>query len=155
MEKQQFKIQDKRIAGNAIQAIRALFDGVDTLDPPVVVEIKPYKKDRSLAQNRLSFIWYKERAEQQGTTPEYEHRLCKLRYGCPLLLAVDEDFARVFMQVVEPLDYEDRIKAMKYIPVTRSLNVTQMSDYLSAIEQESAQHGIILTRPDVYAEAMG
>lgn len=156
MQKQQFKVQDKQIAKNAIAAIKHLFEGVEELEAPVLVELKPYSKDRSLAQNRLAFKWYKERAEQQCTTPDYEHRICKLRYGCPILMADDEDFARLFDRVVMSLDYEDRIKAMKYMPVTRLFNVKQMTEYLETIERESASAGIVLTHPlDVYEEAMG
>lgn len=156
LRQQQFKIQDKRIARNAISAIKHLFADAEVLDSPIVVELKPYKKDRSLSQNRLSHLWYKERAEQQGSTPDYEHRYCKLRYGCPILLAEDEDFARIFNQVIKPLDYEDRIKAMKYLPVTRLFNTKQMAEYLTTIERESVQTGIALTCPaDIYEEAMG
>jgi hypothetical protein len=155
-ESQQFLIRDRQIARNAIEAIKGLFSDEQDLDALMVVEIREHKKDRSGAQNRLSFLWYRERAKQMGTTPEYEHRFCKLRYGCPILQGDDEDFAELFRKAIEPMDYEKRIAAMKYLPVTRLMKVSQMGEYLTYIEQESAQQGIALTHPvDIYDEAMG
>lgn len=156
MTDQRFVLRTREVARNARAAIAALFpsDG----EPEAVMEmvLRPYKKDRSLSQNRLSHMWYGQRAKQQGTTPEYEHQLCKLRYGCPLLIAADSDFAEIYRRAIEPLDYEQRIAAMKYLPVTRLFNVSQMTEYLNTVEHETHAQGMSLTHPeDLYWEAMG
>lgn len=153
---QTFLLRDKQIARNAIEAIKALYGDKPELDRMMEVVIREHKKDRSLAQNRLSHKWYEERAEQRGTTPEHEHSAAKLHYGCPILIAADEDFAEVYHRAIEPLDYERRLIAMRYFPVTRLMTVTQMTHYLETLERESAMQGIVLSKPVVmYEEAMG
>lgn len=156
MQPQVFTLRNREVARNLFRVVGDLFAGRDAPDELIDVVIREHKKDRSLAQNRLSHLWYKERAEYFGTTPEYEHRFCKLRYGCPLLMAEDEDFARLYHQVIESLDYEDRIKAMKIFSVTRVMKTKTMAQYLTHIEMDSVKHGVPLTKPaDVYEEAMG
>lgn len=149
MEQRTFRLVHQVARSNAAKFCLEAPEGWDVI-------IRPHKKDRSLAQNRLAFQWYMERAEQQGTTPEYEHRLAKLRWGCPLLIAVDAEFADFYRRGIEPLDYERRIIAMQWVPVTRLFTVKMMTEYLETMERESAMQGIILTRPDdMYWEAMG
>lgn len=153
---QTFLLRDKQIARNAIEAIKSLYGDKTELETVMEVVIREHKKDRSLAQNRLSHRWYGERAEQQGTTPEHEHSSAKLRYGCPILIASDADFAEVYRRAIEPLDYERRLIAMRYFPVTRLMTVAQMTKYLETIERESAMQGIVLSKPvAIYEEAMG
>lgn len=113
---------------------------------------KPEK--RRLKQNRLAFKWHKERADFFHNTPDYEHRFCKLHYGCPILCAEDEDFLDYFVAVILPLPYEKQIKAMKHIDVTSLMTVKQFSEYLNTIEVETAKEGCILTHPDEYMDAL-
>lgn len=156
MHERTFVLRNRDVARNMFKFIGDLYQGSEAPEQTMEVIIREHKRDRSLAQNRLSFQWYRERAKQQGTTQDYEHRLCKLQYGCPILIADDADFAELFRRAIEPLDYEKRIAAMKYLPVTRLFKVRQMADYLTDIERDSAAKGIVLTHPeDLYWEAMG
>jgi hypothetical protein len=116
----------------------------------------PVTKDRSGKQNRLSWLWYGELAKANGTSPEYEHNFCKLRYGCPILIAASEEFSRVYHDIIAPLPYMKKLEAMEFIDVTSIMNITQMTEYLNTIERENAGRGIHLSQPeDVYYEAMG
>lgn len=156
MNNEKFIIRDKVIASNAINAIRSLFNEGDILDKPVIVEIKEHKGARSLAQNNLSHKWYTERAGHIGTTHGYEHCYCKLEYGCPILIVDSNEFAEFYLAAIEPLEYEKKIEAMKYISITSIMNVTQMKQYLNDIDYESGRNGICLSHPeDLYLVAMG
>lgn len=156
MSQQVFTVRNRDIARNVFRAIGELFGDAEQLTDPVDVVIKPHKKDRSLAQNRLAFRWYKELAEQRGTTPEYEHRFAKLRHGCPILIDAEPDFADFYRRGIESLDYERRILAMQWFPVTRLFTVKQMREYLDTLEKDSIAQGMSLSRPeDTYYEAMG
>lgn len=150
-------------AANDWRTARLVIDGVRQLakqgvaeGKPVSVTIAEWEPSRSDAQNRLSHMWYAERAEHFGVTPEHDHRYCKLEYGCPILIAADKEFASVYRQAIEPIDYESRLLAMKYLPVTRIMSVKKMAEYLTTVERESLMQGIPLTHPAmIYAEAMG
>lgn len=156
MTGRQFVVRNRDVARHVFRFIGDLFGDAEQLEQPVDVLIRPHKQDRSLAQNRLAFRWYKELSQQRGTTPEYEHRLAKLRYGCPILIEADPDFADFYRRGIEPLDYERRILAMRWFPVTRLFTVKQMREYLDTLERDSIQSGASLSRPeDTYYEAMG
>ena len=147
-------IRNAQIEAMACAAIRS---AVESVDDGMVVEvvIREHKSNRSLAQNRLAFRWYGELAGHLGTTPEYEHRLAKLRYGCPLLIADDAEFADFYRRGIEPLDYESRVIAMQWFPVSRLFSVKMMTQYLHDMEHDSAARGIVLSHPDdLYHEAM-
>lgn len=113
------------------------------------------KETRSDKQNRLSWIWYREIADERGTTPEEQHRHCKLNYGCPILCAEDEDFAKAFRLLEENLSYNELLAYMKYLPVTRIMTQSQMAQYLTDIDRDVGYDGIELTHPvDLYIDAL-
>ena len=149
--KAQILVNGDRQKFNAIAQIKKL-----NYDEPHEVTIKPFRQDRSLAQNRLAFKWYKERADQIHNTPEHERNYCKLHYGCPILMVVDTDFAEIFMDAIHHLPYDQQLKAMEYLPVTRLMKVKEFSEYLNTVEMMSATEGVRLSRPDdLYWQAMG
>lgn len=151
MPQQIYIITSKEARRKAAEAVMSI-KGEDNLE----VVIRKHDSGRSVAQNRLSFMWYKERAEQAGTTPDYEHQLCKLRQGCPILISSDSDFSGIYEKVIQPLPYEDRIKAMAYMPITSIMGVKQMSLYLNNVERDSIASGMVLTHPeDLYYMAIG
>jgi len=124
-------------------------------EKPVRVNVGFYSRDRSLAQNRLAFKWYGERARQFGNTIDHEHQACKLQFGVPILVNEDEDFAELYHNAIKEMDYQHQLKAMKYIQVSSLMNVKQMTEYLNQIDTDSISQGLRLTHPDYYGEAMG
>jgi len=115
---------------------------------PVTFEWTP-GRDRSLAQNKLMWLWAQEAADQRGDTSRVEvQREWKLRHGVPILRADSVEF-RVFTDLaLKPLNYEQRMTAMSFVPVTSEFKVPQMVAFLDAIERECAVQGIRLTDPD-------
>ena len=102
------------------------------------LDIKTGKK-RTLPQNAISHRWYAlvSRVDKEYD-PEEVKCLCKYHKGLPILRADDESYNQICMEVIDPLPYEARIKAMKYFPVTSLFNTEQFTEYLSAVQKNYA-----------------
>lgn len=80
---------------------------VDITKKPWVFSAEPYKKDRSLAQNRLLNKWLAEIGKQSHQGFSYERGFYKFTYGCPILCRDNEDFNELYMHLVEMYTYEN------------------------------------------------
>lgn len=119
---------------------------------PFTVEITE-GRDRSTEQNRLAFKWYKEISEQTGEDIEDVRARCKLEIGVPIMRENDR-FRETYDRLIRPLPYPDKIDLIKALdlPVTRLMNVRQMTRYLDIVFRTHAEIGIALTvPPDRYA----
>lgn len=109
-----------------------------SVDHPYSIKIEPFKLDRRAAQNRLSHMWYLEVSKQgKEYTPEQVKSIAKLRWGVPILLAENEDFAAYWAKVspVFPT-YEERWEMlMPRTPVTSEMTVKQMSQFLGDFQR--------------------
>ena len=101
-------------------------------------------KDRSLDQNALSHFWYEQIAREVGGSAEQVKRECKLLYGVPIMRASDAEFSDWCVAALDWLGYEQRVEAMKWVDVTSLMSVEQMADYLTTMQADHAQAGIIL-----------
>jgi hypothetical protein len=93
--------------------------------------------DRSLEQNAISHAWYEQIArELREDDAAGVKRFCKLHYGVPILRAEDEDFRSLYDTAIKPhLSYEQKLRAMDYLPVTSLMTVRQLSVYLEAMQE--------------------
>lgn len=106
-------------------------------------------RDRSAEQNRLSHKWYAEIAEQTGEAVEDVRARCKLEIGVPILRDGSEPFRKTYDRLIRPLDYADKLALIRDadVPITRLMNVTQMTAYMDVVFQRHAEFGIALTIP--------
>lgn len=106
-------------------------------------------QDRSLSQNALSHVWYGEVSRRlKEQTPEEVKCECKLRFGVPILRAEDEDFREMYDAAIRRhLTYEQKLRAMRYLPVTSLMTKNQLSRYLEAVQKEYADRGLALEFP--------
>lgn len=122
-----------------------------TFDLPVQVIIKKAESDRSLSQNNLQYVWFKE-AERQGDMKAWEYRAyCKLHHGVPILRRDSKAYADKYDQFVKPLPYETKIAYMVEpfdFPVTKLFTVAQMREYLDAVKEHLTGLGMQLTHED-------
>ncbi len=110
-------------------------------------------RDRSLEQNRLQFLWAREAAEQRGDMTADDVRCeWKLVHGVPILREESAEFREIYDAAIKPLPYQQKLIAMRFIPVTSEMKVPQMTAYLDTICRECAEQGIILTQPDAELE---
>lgn len=115
---------------------------------PFTVDIED-GRDRSVEQNRLSHKWYGEIAEQAGEDVEDVRARCKLEIGVPILREASEPFRKTYDRLIRPLAYADKLSLIRDtdMPVTRLMNVEQMSRYMDMVFRRHAEFGIVLTVP--------
>ena len=117
----------------AISHIKAL-----NIDKPWSVDVKPYKKNRSLAQNKLYWKWITCIGDEIGYTSEEMH-----------VIMADKFLVTKFVEYDD-----DKIKMDKS---TSRLNTKEFTEYLEYIDRWAAgEMGIVLPSPeDLIYEAMG
>jgi hypothetical protein len=111
-------------------------------------------RDRSTEQNRLAFKWYLEISDQTGEDREDVRARCKLEMGVPILRNELDKFRAAYDRAIRPLPYADKLGFVRDtdFPVTRLMNVEQMSRYLDIVFRRHAEMGVVLTiPPDRYA----
>lgn len=106
-------------------------------------------RDRSSEQNRLSHKWYTEIHDQTGEAVEDVRARCKLEIGVPIMREASDKFKATYDRLIRPLDYDDKLAIIRDtdMPVTRLMNVTQMTEYMDLVFQRHAEFGIVLTVP--------
>lgn len=105
-----------------------------TSSPVQCVEIRPYKRNRSQAQNRTMWMWYGTLADHLGCEPEDVHEQMKIRV----------------------LGVEKKVVAGQALIMPRSttdLDVDGMSRFMEAIEVLAAELEVTLPMPDDYKYA--
>ena len=106
--------------------------------------------DRSHDQNALMWKWAGEFAAQMGdrTAKEVQHEW-KLTIGVPILRSENDAFRAFYDKALKPLaDYQDKLAAMEYVPVTSIMTVPQMTALLDEIQRQAASNGVRLTQPE-------
>lgn len=109
--------------------------------PKLSVTIKPYRKKRSLSQNSLSHVWYKEISDYL------------IKAGRPFCTEawVKESLKATYLGF-ESTEYTDVLTGEKTqreaLRHTSKLDKGEMHYFLQQIESWCAQFGLILTTPD-------
>ena len=149
---QRFIIHTKENRAQAVRAIQEIRS-----EPLMIVEIKPYKKDRSIAQNDLLYKWLTEFSKQSGNTVTWERGYYKYKFGVDILAETNSEIRPLVSALEAEYEYEKLINIMgsDLIGVTRHMKIKQMTTYLNHIEQDSITREIKLPCPeDLYLEAM-
>lgn len=106
---------------------------------------------RSSSQNRLAQRWFTDIATQIGDQTHEDVRAeCKLTVGVPILRAENEAFRLSYDLTMKHLPYEAKLAAIKAfdLPVTRLMNVTQMTAFMDEMQRRWTGQGIRLTDPE-------
>jgi hypothetical protein len=108
-------------------------------------------KDRSLDQNAISHLWYEQLARELREYDALGWKCeCKLLHGVPILRAEDAEFRTFYDRAIkQSLSYEEKLAAMKFLPVTRLMTTPQMSKYLEAMRDHFLRRGVRLEFPEV------
>jgi hypothetical protein len=119
-----------------------------TLKLPITVEWVQ-GRDRTSEQNKLMWLWASEASYQRSDmTPDEVQREWKLNHGIPILCEDSAEYRDFCTLTLKRLTHEQRIEAMRYVPVTSEMKVKQMVKFLDTIERECAEQGLKLTNPD-------
>lgn len=104
--------------------------------------------DRSLSQNAISHVWYEQIARELREDDAMGWRCyCKLHHGVPILRAEDAPFREFYDASIKRLTYEQKLQAMKFVPVTSIMTKEQLSDYLEDVQQDFRSRGMLLEFP--------
>lgn len=127
------KIDSTTTKEMAINKIKLL-----NIEKPWIMELKLYKKNRSLAANRLYWLWIKAIGDEIGYESDELHAI----------------MADKFLPD-EVVEYGG--KQIKKDKSTSRLNTKEFTEYLEKVDRFAASElGIVLPSPmDVYEEAMG
>lgn len=130
--------------GNTDEAINWL----KTLTPNVkhLLTAKKWTKKRTLDQNAQSHVWYAQIAESlKEESAQGWARYCKLHHGVPILRANDAEYREFYDKAIKNnLRYEDKLKAMDFVPVTRLMNTEQFNWYFECLQDEFFKRGVKL-----------
>lgn len=101
------------------------------IDPtaPVEVNIKPYKKNRSLDQNNLLWAWYTIIGSDLGYDKNEIHEEMMRKHLTPVCINTPSGVVEVYS--------------------TKNLTTKEMAEYLTAIETTAGKMGIALPSPDL------
>lgn len=120
------------------------------LDYPIDVVIKRATRDRTLAQNRTQWQWFRD-AQRQGDQTADEYRgFCKLHFGVPILRRDSVEYREMYDSIVRSMTYDKKLKLMMTpldFPVTSGMNVAQHSEYLDQVKLHFESMGFQLTEP--------
>lgn len=105
-------------------------------------------RDRSADQNALMWKWATEAGDQIGETADEVQRRWKLNHGVPILCEDSDEFRRFCRLALGRLFYEERLEAMRYVPVTSDMKVRQMVRFMDTVWRECGEQKIVLTNPD-------
>lgn len=107
-------------------------------------------QDRSIDQNAISHLWYGQLARELREDDALGWKsFCKLNYGVPILRAEDDEFRQFYDGAIRmSLTYEQKLVAMKYLPVTSEMKKHQLSKYLEAMQVAFLQRGVRLEFPE-------
>ena len=107
-------------------------------------------KARSLDQNAISHCWYEQLARELKEDDALGWKsYCKLHHGVPILRAEDEQFREFYDRTLRvTLTYDQKLDAMKFLPVTSLMTKPQLSKYLEAVRDDFIKRGVRLEFPE-------
>lgn len=105
-------------------------------------------KARSLPQNNITHAWYEQIARELREDDALGWKsYCKLHHGVPLLRAEDGEYRDIYDDAIKGLGYEQKLKVMRYFPVTSLMNKEQLSKYAEAVRDDFYKRGVLLEFP--------
>ena len=136
---------------NSQQSLKSAIDDLSTLferHKYLKVSIRT-GKDRSLSQNAIAHAWYQQVANELKEDDALDVKCyCKLHHGVPILRAEDAEFREMYDSTIKGMHYEQKLKVMKYLPVTSLMTVTQLSKYLEQVQEDFLRQGVKLEFPE-------
>jgi hypothetical protein len=139
--KQKIIVRDEPLRNRAVAVC-----GTIPLSEVHEVIIRPYKVDRSAAQNAYYWRILTIIGADLGLTKEEAHETFKERFLVPIFCRDDQGYADMYRAVVEARN--GLAKEVVKLTSTTKCNVAQMTEYLNDIKHEAANLGIRLPMED-------
>lgn len=149
-----FTIKDHSDIGKTINYLHNNYTQANFENKPLVVEIKPFEKDRSKAQNRLYWKFLTQWAKHQGTDKDAEHLFFKKKFLAVIFYRDDVgqyrntfDAVKVLKKQNHPM-YQQVADGLNELITTTDASVEQFTEYLNDIHAFCLKHGKYLSTPD-------
>lgn len=150
MTQKTFVIQNEKVIEQLVMFLQTWPSG----DGPWECVVRPHKKDRSLLQNSLYWMWVTVIGNEIGMTKEEVHEDLKRR----MLVPIYERDDLLYCEMIQSLRKlytqgfkEDAQKLHAHIvrlTSTTNATVKQFAEYLTEIERDMAGKGIYLPHPE-------
>jgi len=129
------------------RTLSAVRDNALLAGKPFCVQVVRPKRSRD--QNAISHAIYAQIAGQlEDKTVQEVRAECKLRFGIPILRAGNPQFKAMYDKAIRAtLDYEEKLAAMEFLPVTRLMDKAQFSEYLDTVIREYSKQGVSILMP--------
>ena len=158
MKKKTFVIRNENVINQLVYFLKTWPEDGELWE----VVVRLHKKDRSLAQNTLYWMWATIIGNELGLTKEDVHEDLKKRMLVPIYERDDDGYCAMVNTVrklyTDGFREDSKMLAKGIVRLTSTTNasVQQFSEYLSEIEKDMIQKNIILPHPDdLYHDAMG
>lgn len=128
---------------------QAAIDAVRAAESGQIVTVS--SANRTTEQNALIHKWFSQIAIQKGDESMLDIKAhCNLIYGRPIKVRDDPEWEAVFGYLFDRLNYDKKIKAIRIldVPFTRSMNVDQLSEYMTNMARDYRQEGFSLVDPE-------
>lgn len=149
-----FTIKDHSDIGKTINYLHNNYTQANFENKPLVVEIKPFEKDRSKAQNRLYWKFLTQWAKHQGTDKDAEHLFFKKKFLAVIFYRDDVgqyrntfDAVKVLKKQNHPM-YQQVADGLNELITTTDASVEQFTEYLNDIHAFCNKQGCYLETPD-------
>lgn len=149
-----FTIKDHSDIGKTINYLHNNYTQANFENKPLVVEIKPFEKDRSKAQNRLYWKFLTQWSKHQGTDKDSEHLFFKKKFLARIYDRDDVGQYRKTFAAVRKLKeeqhsmYQQVADGLNELITTTDASVEQFTEYLNDIHAFCLKHGKYLSTPD-------
>lgn len=106
-------------------------------------------KDRSINFNDLSHVWYEQIARELREDDALGYKaFCKLHFAVPILRAEDSEFRSFYDGAIrQGFSYEQKLAAMRYLPVSSLMTNPQFKQYCEAMQAHFLTQGVQLNFP--------
>jgi hypothetical protein len=146
------KARSFKIENDHDKAMCVAFIERQPLKPVLRVDVKEHKDNRTLAQNRLMFLWHTEGGDHLGETKEDMHTEFKRRHVVPILRRDDAQYGEMVLTVQEvgKIGLRDKFERLKAgvikLTSTTMLDTAQFSEALTDYERHLLSLGAEITR---------
>lgn len=144
-----------RLVNNEVRdrCVKALFMAQQSSDEVLEVVIQPESRKRSLAQNRLYWMWLAQASKHWGNSEDDLHIEFKRRFLLKIYYRDDGQFAEMCdsiktLQQMDLQKYESIAGEVVKLVSTTKANDKQMSEYLDGIYRFCYAQDLLLNVPD-------
>lgn len=141
----QFRIKGILQLSKALAKIAELAD----TGKPFIVIVRGDEK-RTDAMNRTVHKWFDEVAKQKTEMFAEVKAEFNLMYGVPIKRRDNPEWGSAYGYLFDSLSHAAKLKAIRMldIPITRDMNIKQLTEYMDQMQKDCHEQGYHLTIPE-------